>query len=87
LIKVYNKNYIPAEISGQIVDRSSNWGNPFPLGIYTREESLKLFRKYATWRLTIEPGWLRPLKDQNLICYCAPKACHADILMELANGW
>lgn len=52
MIKVYNVNFLNPNIRGQIVDRSSNWGNPFPLGIYTREESLKLFRKYVIERVT-----------------------------------
>jgi hypothetical protein len=25
------------------------------------------------------------LKGKDLVCYCAPKACHGDILLRLAN--
>jgi hypothetical protein len=28
---------------------------------------------------------LGELKGKDLVCYCAPKACHGDILLRLAN--
>jgi hypothetical protein len=32
-------------------------------------------------------AWLTPLKGKDLACWCAPgDACHADVLLELANG-
>jgi hypothetical protein len=43
------------------------------------------FEAYAHWRLAYEPHWLDALKDKHLICVCAPKRCHADTLLRLAN--
>jgi hypothetical protein len=45
------------------------------------------FRAYACNRLENEPEWLNPLQDKNLACWCPlDQLCHADILLELANG-
>lgn len=68
------------------VDRYTCWGNPFKIRYgHTREEVCEHFYQYAIQRLQKEPNWLDPLKGKNLICWCAPKQCHAEILIELAN--
>ena len=68
------------------VGRPSRWGNPFVIGKDgTREEVLAKFRAYAVERMASEPRWLEPLAGKNLTCWCAPQACHGDVLMELAN--
>ena len=28
----------------------------------------------------------KELKGKDLVCWCAPKSCHADILLEIANA-
>ncbi len=69
------------------VDRSSPWGNPFfMLSESERAAVCQKFRVYAVERARLEPNWLTPLQGKNLACWCAPKQCHAEILMELANG-
>ncbi len=74
---------------GRAVPRSglkaSVWGNPFVIGKDgTREEVMV---KYRTWLLAdcdlLER--LSELKGKVLGCWCAPEACHGDILSELAN--
>ena len=68
------------------VGRPSRWGNPFVIGRDgTREEALAKFRSYAVERMASEPRWLEPLAGKDLTCWCAPQACHGDVLMELAN--
>ena len=68
------------------VGRPSRWGNPFVIGRDgTREEVLAKFRAYAVERVASEPRWLEPLAGRNLTCWCAPQACHGDVLVELAN--
>ncbi len=71
------------------VDRGSNWGNPFIMRGASDEERdrvIHLFTLYAAWRLSIEPDWLKPLRGKVLGCWCAPKRCHGDILLRLANA-
>ena len=68
------------------VGRPSPWGNPFVIGKDgTRAEVLAKFREYAVERMASEPEWLAPLAGRNLACWCKPKECHGDVLMELAN--
>lgn len=74
---------------GRAVPRSgfkaSIWGNPFIIGKDgTRDE---VMAKYRTWLLA-NSNLLKKvpeLKGKVLGCWCAPEACHGDVLAELAN--
>ena len=84
--KVYNKidRDIPEE--AVYVGRPSEWGNPFRIGKHgDRTMVLKMFEYHAQKRLDRELDWLDPLIGKDLICWCAPKPCHADILLRLAR--
>lgn len=68
------------------IGRPGPWGNPFEIGKDgTREEVVE---KYAEWLLA-QPELVEQakteLKDKVLGCWCAPKLCHGDILVELLN--
>lgn len=71
------------------VGRPSPYGNPFPL---TQEKNRTLvIEKFRQWVMAPEQEGLRgrarrELEGKNLICYCSPKKCHAQIWMEIANG-
>lgn len=68
------------------IGRPSPWGNPFVIGKDgTREEVIE---KYREWILN-NPELLADLwslRGRDLACWCAPKACHGDVLLELANN-
>jgi hypothetical protein len=68
------------------VGRPSIWGNPFVIGRDgTRQEVID---KYKAWVLQ-QPhlmARLHELKGKDLCCWCAPLACHAEVLEELAKG-
>lgn len=76
------------------IGRPGPWGNPFVIGKDgTRAEVIE---KYRAWLLN---GWnkgsppaaawayqnLHKLKGKTLVCWCAPQACHGDVLMELTE--
>jgi hypothetical protein len=67
---------------------NSPWGNPFPL----RHESRRsmVIDQYRVWVLQeLQNGRLNleSLKDaKRLGCWCAPKACHGDVLKELLGA-
>ena len=68
------------------VDRGSDWGNPSVMhSEMDRDHVCESFRRYAEWRLRVEPQWLDPIIGKHLACWCAPKRCHTEILRELAN--
>ena len=65
------------------IGRPSKWGNPFQIGKDgTREEVIE---KFKNWILT-QPNLLKDLheiKGKTLGCWCKPKSCHGDVLVEL----
>lgn len=62
------------------------WGNPFVVGKDgTRAE---VIRKYREW-VVKQPGLMAAIpeiKGKTLGCWCRPKACHGDVLAELADA-
>lgn len=65
--------------------KGSKWGNPFSIGRNgTREQVVE---KYRAWILTQDHllNSLPELEGKVLGCWCNPKLCHGDILIELVN--
>jgi hypothetical protein len=84
--KVWNRRDSNCPKDAVYVGRPSKWGNPYKIfGQETRKKVIEEFRGYALTRLNLEPHWLDELKGKDLVCFCTPLPCHADILMELAN--
>lgn len=68
------------------IGRGSKWGNPFRIGRDgTREQ---VIAKYCHWR-ELQPALIRAAREElagkDLLCFCAPRACHGDVLHALAN--
>lgn len=83
-----NKANCRAEIphGAVYVGRPTKWGNPFRAGVHgTRVEVIALYRQHLISSPSLY-GALGELRGKHLVCWCAPKACHADVLLELANG-
>jgi len=71
---------------GVYIGRGSKWGNPYIIRQDgTREEVIE---KYRLWILTQQHLMysLHALKGKILGCFCKPKACHGDILVELIES-
>jgi len=85
-MKVYKIGKAPAD--AVYIGRGSAWGNPYKIGVtgYTRSEVVDEYRRYAKNRLENEPAWLMPLVGKDLVCFCAPLACHGDVLLEMIKG-
>lgn len=68
------------------VGRPSKWGNPFHVG--RDGNRAQVIEKYREWILN-QPSLLASLgelRGKILGCWCAPKACHAEVLAELADS-
>lgn len=68
------------------IGRPSKWGNPFTLKCEADRD--KVLAQYLEWVLS-QPqllAQLNELKGKTLGCWCAPRACHGDILATLAEG-
>jgi len=68
------------------IGRPGPYGNPFTIGKDGNRE--EVVEKYAEWVLT-QPELLATIRTELngkvLGCFCAPKLCHGDIIVELAN--
>jgi hypothetical protein len=67
------------------VGRPSIWGCPFAVGHVADRPTV--IRMYREWILN-QPHLLKllpTLKGKRLGCWCKPKACHGDVLVELIN--
>jgi predicted dehydrogenase len=67
------------------IGRPSRWGNPYTIG--KDGTRLEVIEKYKNWfrsHRDIE-ALINDLKGKDLVCWCAPNACHGDYLLKLAN--
>jgi hypothetical protein len=83
-MKVYKIGSAPS--NAIYIGRGSNWGNPFVIGKDgNRNEVIAKFRAYAEKMLKENPEWLVPLEGKDVYCFCAPLACHGDVLASLVR--
>jgi hypothetical protein len=80
------------------IGRPSKWGNPFThikdkktkaeYVVSSREEAIEKYREWITegdGKHLLKD--LHELKGKTLGCWCKPKPCHGDILVELINKY
>lgn len=82
------------------VGRPTKWGNPYahkPSAydhtvtiVATREDAVE---KYHDWIMSTDARAValraearRELRGRDLVCWCAPKLCHAELLSMIANS-
>ena len=97
MITVQNKRTVTAK--GEYIGRPSPLGNPFMIG---RDGSRpEVIAKYREWLhpqldeskpspVLNEMNRLTDLHEAgnlNLICWCAPKECHGDVLAQAIPWW
>lgn len=66
--------------------RDGYFGNPFSvIKDGGRERAIALYREYFLQRLRVDPEFaarVEGLKGKRLGCFCAPKKCHGDVIVE-----
>ncbi|NES43633.1 DUF4326 domain-containing protein [Moorena sp. SIO2C4] len=73
------------------IGRPSVLGNPYKVGTSSRDEVIQLYRKWLWGRIQAndsaviaELKRIKKLvlsdKQVNLVCWCAPKPCHGEIV-------
>jgi len=90
--RVVNINHESCDV---LICRPSEWGNPFThikdkktLATYIVSSRKEAIEKYRTWILQ-QPhllSKLETLKGKRLGCYCSPKSCHGDVLVEMIEA-
>ena len=74
--------------------RGSTWGNPFShlevsaasFRVSTRDEAIARYRSWLIGQPELMYRARTELRGKDLACWCAPRPCHADILLGVANA-
>jgi hypothetical protein len=78
------------EASGGVyIGRPTKWGNPFTICPgRTREQAVAEYRSWIMdpLREQLRADARRELRGKVLVCWCAPRPCHGDVLLEIANN-
>lgn len=68
------------------IGRPSKWGNPFVVGKHgDRTQVIEEYRRYFDQKVSsgaFSKADLEALRGKKLGCYCAPKPCHGDVIVE-----
>lgn len=86
--RVFNRRRERAPVSAVYVGRPTVYGNPFTVEQYgSQSEAVRMYKK---WIYDPEQEWLRELISRelrgcDLICWCKPWPCHADVILKIAN--
>ena len=72
------------------IGRPSLFGNPFSIGKDgDRKEVIAKFREYFRQRIIKDAKFrkeVQKLKGKILGCYCKPKECHGDVIVEYLDA-
>ena len=85
MCRVLNKHRHGVPAGAVYIGRGSIWGNPFRIGSDGDRDAV--IARHAAW-LRDQHHLLRALDElrgRDLVCFCAPLACHGDLLLRLAN--
>ena len=80
--EVLNKYRSGIPNTAKYIGRGSPYGNPYVIGKDgTREDVIRKFEEDILPSLGIEP-----LRGYDLVCFCAPQACHGDSILKKLNN-
>jgi hypothetical protein len=84
--KVHNKHYKTAPQDAVYIGRGSPYGNPFIIGKDgSRDEVCDKYETMLKTNQALIDRVKTELKGKDLVCFCAPKRCHGDTLLRIAN--
>jgi hypothetical protein len=95
-MKIWNKRWEESEDipdDAVYVGRPSPFGNPYShlegtqaqFKVRDRATAISMFERWVHQNPELIARIKSELKGKDLICWCAPKACHAEVLFKIAN--
>jgi hypothetical protein len=84
--RVLNKHIYGIPTGARYIGRGSKWGNRFVIG--RGGDRATVIAKHERW-FADQHDLLRSLNELrgcDLVCFCAPRQCHGDLLCWLANA-
>lgn len=86
-MKVLNRATDSLTDGSVYIGRPSKWGNPFVSGVDgTRSEVIEKFRQHLYSSPELMSS-LHELVGKDLVCWCKPKACHGDVLLQAVEEY
>jgi len=94
LPRVWNKRDPECPKDAVYVGRPTKWGNPWSHSalsaaryhVPTRADAVAGFKHSFLANPELMDAARKELRGKDLVCWCAPLPCHADILLEFANA-
>ena len=95
--RVLNKRIHGIPEGAVYVGRPSPWGNPYShmegtlakYKVASRDEAVDAYERALLRKFERDPDAKRRLQEalrgKDLVCWCAPLRCHADVLLKYAN--
>jgi len=72
------------------IDRGSKFGNPFKINKHgDKKEVVSKYYNYFHKKIEEDEEFkkaVEELKGETLACWCAPKRCHGDVIIEYLEG-
>lgn len=89
---VVNRRLADPRLGDVYIGRPSKWGNPFShrpgtaakFLVSSREEAVAEYRRWIRTQPLLVAS-LGELVGHRLVCWCKPKLCHGDVLVELVR--
>jgi len=85
-MRVLNKRDLRSgtPVNSVYVGRPTALGNRFAIG--KDGNRAEVIEKYRLYQLpSVSEPMLASLRGKDLVCWCSPQPCHADLLLEAAN--
>jgi len=84
--KVLNKYHGGMKPGVVYIGRGSIYGNPFIIGKDgDRDDVINKYEEYLMRNTELLAKVKANLRGKDLVCFCAPKRCHGDVLLKIAN--
>lgn len=83
--RIWNKRTESPPPEAIYVGRPSRWGNPYKIGKLSRQEAVDRFEMLLEDSPDRQADVYAELRGKDLVCWCAPLPCHAEVLMKVAN--
>ena len=69
------------------IGRPSKFGNPFSIGIDgNRTQVIQQYKEYFYANEELQKAAIAELTGHDLECWCAPLACHGDVIKEFLDA-
>lgn len=93
MAKVYNKRDQRTPGDAVYVGRPTKFGNPYShrdgtlakYKVSSRDEAVDAYEQHLLANPALLEAARKELRGKDLVCWCAPLRCHADVLIKYAN--